>query len=250
MRIHPTAYLAMLILACFPAGGRAAPPVPWSYDGLHDGQDTWGSLSLDYRTCELGREQSPIIIAETEKADLPKLEFTYVSGDAVTHNDVRGPLVTFPSVQKLVVDGVTYRLKYFVMRAPAEHVAKGQSHSGEVQFVHEDDQKNLLIVAVFLDLVNRPIVGMHRLLEHIPQKGGKETTFKLNPSRFLPARKGYFSYMGSLNMPPCTEKVKWIVMKDHIGITEEQYAKLSTLAQRNSRLTQPILFRKVKESRD
>ena len=45
---------------------------------------------------------------------------------------------------------------------------------------------------------------------------------ELNPERFLPSDRSYFSYLGSLTTPPLLECVTWIIFKQPIKATEEQ----------------------------
>jgi carbonic anhydrase len=49
-------------------------------------------------------------------------------------------------------------------------------------------------------------------------------TFKdvLDPTKLLPARGAYYTYLGSLTTPPCNECVIWIVFKDPIEVSPEQ----------------------------
>jgi len=64
----------------------------------------------------------------------------------------------------------------------------------------------------------------------------------------------YFTYTGSLTSPPCTEGVKWYVMKRPLGVQAEQLSTLTALfagnanfaaGHGNNRNTQPINNRPV-----
>src|ERR1700729_1826383 len=50
-------------------------PTPWTYEGAR-GSDHWADLDPRYAACS-GKEQSPIDIRETQKADLRALRFDY-----------------------------------------------------------------------------------------------------------------------------------------------------------------------------
>src|SRR6202021_2561716 len=60
---------ALLTLAAvlLPAGARAQWKTQWTYEGAAH----WSDLDPDYAACNAGREQSPVDIQTTEKAELP-----------------------------------------------------------------------------------------------------------------------------------------------------------------------------------
>jgi carbonic anhydrase len=39
--------------------------------------------------------------------------------------------------------------------------------------------------------------------------------------------QNYYTYLGSLTTPPCSEIVNWIVMKDHVLIGNRQVSKIN-----------------------
>ena len=51
----------------------------WDYEGAK-GAEHWSELDPDYSVCNAGKEQSPIDIQNTEKADLPVLRFESKDG--------------------------------------------------------------------------------------------------------------------------------------------------------------------------
>ena len=72
--------LALLIaaIAMVPPSAVAQWRTPWSYEGAK-GPEHWGDLDPEYAACKTGKEQSPVDIRKTEKADLPALRFDYTS---------------------------------------------------------------------------------------------------------------------------------------------------------------------------
>ena len=44
----------------------------------------------------------------------------------------------------------------------------------------------------------------------------------VNPGGLLPGDRGYWTYMGSLTTPPCTEGVRWFVFEQPISISRTQ----------------------------
>jgi carbonic anhydrase len=57
----------------------SADDVHWSYAG-EEGPEKWGRLSPEFIMCSLGKNQSPIDVAEFIEVDLKPLEFAYQPG--------------------------------------------------------------------------------------------------------------------------------------------------------------------------
>ena len=70
----------------------------------------------------------------------------------------------------------------------------------------------------------------------------------LDPNDLLPQRRDYFTYMGSMTEPPCTENVLWMVMKEPVQASPAQMALFSRLYPLNARPIQPASGRIIKES--
>ena len=67
--------------------------------------------------------------------------------------------------------------------------------------------------------------------------------------RLLPRDRAYYTYMGSLTTPPCTEGVLWMVLKQPLQVAGEQVAIFSRVFRNNARPVQPHHGRLIKESR-
>jgi carbonic anhydrase len=62
----------------------------------------------------------------------------------------------------------------------------------------------------------------------------------------LPHNRDYYRFSGSLTTPPCTEGVRWFVMKSAVASSDDQIAKFrSILHDANNRPTQPLNARVV-----
>ena len=72
---------------------------------------------------------------------------------------------------------------------------------------------------------------------------------KIDPSALLPAKRGYYTFIGSLTTPPCTEDVLWLVLKTPVQVSKEQLAGFGTIYKNNVRPVQPVNGRVIKESR-
>ena len=74
---------------------------------------------------------------------------------------------------------------------------------------------------------------IRQLWEHMPKIESKVLTdfshqeeeipgVEIDPAGLLPANTAYYSYTGSLTAPPCTEAVKWFVMKTPVELSPQQ----------------------------
>jgi carbonic anhydrase len=71
----------------------------------------------------------------------------------------------------------------------------------------------------------------------------------VDPAGLVPAAGGYYAYDGSLTAPPCTEGVRWIVLKQPLEPSAAHLARLRLLFLRNARPVQPQNNRIVDETR-
>jgi len=70
----------------------------------------------------------------------------------------------------------------------------------------------------------------------------------LKPLEMERKLSNYYRFNGSLTTPPCTEGVRWIVMKRPFHVSKKQVEKLQkALKQPNNRPVQPINARVVVE---
>lgn len=65
----------------------------------------------------------------------------------------------------------------------------------------------------------------------------------------LPTARNYYTYMGSLTTPPCSEGVLWLVMKQPVQVSQDQVNIFSRLYKNNARPIQPVAGRLIKEGR-
>jgi carbonic anhydrase len=237
-----------------PAGLRAQWRTAWSYEGAA-GPEHWGDLDPDYAACKAGREQSPIGIRNAEKAELPPLRFEYQRGPLkylinngytirVNYHDAPG------AGNFLIVGDKRYHLTQFHFHRPAEEYIHGKSFDMVAHFVHEAGDGSAAAVAVLLKVGNANAT-IQQLWEHMPETKGKEEEIpgvEINPAGLLPHDTGYYTYMGSLTAPPCTEGVTWFVLKTPVEISADEVRAFASLYPHDVRPLQPLNGRVVKES--
>jgi carbonic anhydrase len=247
MRVHILA--AGFLMACASVLPAQEQHPHWGY-GLKAGPDHWADLEADYGQCRLGREQSPIDIRNARKADLPPIVFAYADGPAEIANNGHTVQVTPSAGGSIQVGGVEYTLTQFHFHAPSEEKIEGKAHAMVAHFVHKSADGKLAVVAVLIDA--RKESGAWRpIFDNLP--GEADATRPLpggvDPGGLLPEARGYYTFMGSLTTPPCSEGVRWLVLKHPVSISQAQLAAFRKLYSHNARPTQPTNGRLIEESR-
>lgn len=216
--------LAFCLASPLLIAGEGAPH--WSYKG-DDGPDRWGDLSEDFLMCSEGWNQSPIDLVAEVHTDLPELEFEYYSsnideinnGHSIQQNIAPGSFLKIPD------RGKKYELKQFHFHSPSEHTIDGKSYDMEMHFVHADDKGAVLVVGVLVNQGKEHPV-LNKLWTFMPENPGETSVqpIGIEETDLLPPTRKYYAYSGSLTTPPCTEGVKWIVLKTPIEASAEQVA--------------------------
>jgi len=147
------------------------------------------------------------------------------------------------------VMGRRFELVQFHFHRPAEERVDGRAFDMVVHLVHKEAAGRLAVVAVLLERgVAHPAV--QAIWNNLPLEKGEELRADdpLDPSDLLPADRRYFTYMGSLTTPPCSEGVLWMVMKQPVQLSPEQDAVFAHLYPMNARPIQQASGRLIKSS--
>ena len=235
--------------------GQEEPPPPppphWSYGG-NNGPERWGSLGKVFATCSQGERQSPIDIRKTIKADLPPIQFNYQPTGLSIVDNGHSIKVDTPDAGGITVDGESYALAQFHFHKPSEEKINGKAYDMVAHLVHQSKDGKLAVVAVLMEAGKKEHALIRTLWTHLPLEQEKPVTrqdVKIDPLQILPAKHGYYTFLGSLTTPPCTEGVLWMVLKTPIQVSKEQLAGFATIYKNNVRPIQPINGRVIKESR-
>jgi carbonic anhydrase len=221
----------------------------WTYEGA-EGPTHWGDLKTDYATCKVGKQQSPIDIKGAQKATLPAIQFDYKPAALHIIDNGHTIQVNYPEGSSITVGGKQYKLQQFHFHHPSEEAIAGKHQDMVAHLVHADAQGNLAVVAVLLspgtanDLVNQ-------LWKNIPKEKEKESApanVQINVSNLLPSDRGYYTFTGSLTTPPCSENVKWFVLKSPTTLSNAEIAQFGKVYPHNARPTQPLNGRVIQES--
>lgn len=233
--------------------GQVEPPPPpphWSYTGA-TGVEKWGSLSKEYAACSVGQRQSPIDIRRTVRADLPAIEFAYQPTPLSIVDNGHSIKVDAPDAGAITVDGESYALQQFHFHKPSEEKINGKAYAMVAHLVHQSKAGKLAVVAVLFEAGKEQKL-IRTLWTNLPLEQGKPVVrpdLKIDPTQLLPAKRGYYTFTGSLTTPPCTEDVLWLVLKTPVQVSKEQLAGFGTIYKNNVRPVQPVNGRVIKESR-
>ena len=241
--------------------------VHWSYVDGPGGPENWGNLSKDNLACSKGKTQSPININvdRAVKAELPPLEFLYRPSPLSIVDNGHTIMVNYGEGSNLLVDGRQYRLIQFHFHKPSEEAINGERTDMVVHLVHQHHDGSLAVVGVLMntkkmgsarkswfgDEATKDNPTIQTLWNNIPLVKGKTEMpgVMIDVNQLLPNDRNYFTYMGSLTTPPCSENVLWFVMKNPIYVSEEQVKNFDRIYPMNARPLQPKGDRLIKETK-
>lgn len=223
----------------------------WGYTG-DVGPEHWAEMAPEFKQCGVGTRQSPIDIRDGVAVDLEKIAFDYkASGFSVLDNGHTVQVTVAPG-NGLTVMGKRYELVQVDFHRPSEERVNGRQFDMSAHLVHKDAQGRLAIVAVLLDrgADNKPQPLIQTLWGNLPLERGEAVTaqVQVDLTQLLPDNRGYYTYMGSLTTPPCTEGVLWMVMRQPVPLTTQQIGVFSRLYPMNARPLQAGSGRLIKES--
>ncbi|MDO8960065.1 MAG: carbonic anhydrase family protein [Rhodocyclaceae bacterium] len=235
---------------------EAVPPAP-SFEGVRWGYagpgapENWAKLHPHYIVCGTGKRQSPIDIRGGIKVDLDPIRFDYRNTLFRITDNGHTVQVDVAEGNAITVTGRSYQLQHLQFHRPSEVRINGKPFDMAVHLVHKDYDNNLAIIAVLLEKgAEHPVI--QTLWNHLPLEVGMEVappSAAIDLAKLLPAGREYYTYMGSLTTPPCTENVTWMVFKEAVQISPEQSSIFARLYPNNARPVQPAHDRLIKESR-
>lgn len=236
-----TYHYLFLMLTMFASATQAENTAHWSYEGKA-GPENWSSLSEAFSTCKTGKYQSPIDIKNALSADLPPLKINFHTIAETVENNGHTIQVTVNDEDDFPLDNDTFQLRQYHFHSPSENFINGKEYPLEAHFVHENSKGELAVLAVMFEVGKEnaaldPILDKMPLTLNHPVPLGKH----LNLNQLFPDNHHYYRYSGSLTTPPCTEGVRWLVMKEPVTLSAEQLAKFQhALQHTNNRPLQPL----------
>ncbi len=241
-----------------PVVGKAATPVArlvdahghdvhWAYSG-DTGPDSWGRLKPEFQQCMVGKRQSPIDIRDGIPVQLDPIQFDYRPSNFRVIDNGHTVQVNVEPGNGITVMGHRYELVQFHFHRPSEERINGRQYEMVAHLVHKDMDGKLAVVAVLMDQGKaHPLV--QQVWNNLPLEKNLEqgAMSQIDLSQLLPEQRQYYTYMGSLTTPPCSEGVLWMVMKQPAGLSREQIGVFAKLYPMNARPVQSQAGRLIKD---
>lgn len=235
--------MALLAASCL---SHAQGHSHWGYEG-HAGPHHWGELDPSFTACKHGKEQSPINISTAQKAaELKPVVFNYKASAAEIVNNGHTIQVNLADGGSIQLGDEAFKLLQFHFHTPSEEQIDGRHFPMVAHLVHQSAAGKLAVVGVLLEL-GQENAALKETFGAMPAKVGEKQALAghINMAELLPQDRSYYAFKGSLTTPPCSEGVRWQVLKQPVSISVGQFAAFKGLYPMNARPVQPLHGRRV-----
>jgi len=193
----------------------------WSYEG-EGAPEHWAQIDKRFFICKEGHNQSPINLTGFTEAELPAIDFNYHLVSTEILDNGHTEQVNVKKGSSITVDGIVFDLKQFHFHTPSENNINGKSFPLEAHFVHASAEEKLAVVAVMFE-EGAENAALKELWAVMPTEVGKHHEIDAKHlDALLPKERDYYRFNGSLTTPPCTEGVRWLVMKKSVTLSKAQ----------------------------
>jgi len=185
----------------------------------------WSELNEKFKMCSEGKSQSPIDIIASSDIDLPSLDLNYKTKSANVIDNGHTVQVNIEKGSTFTIDKDIYELKQFHFHTPSENNINHKSFPLEAHFVHATADGKLAVVAIMFEEAKSSNAVISKIWSKFPLKEGEKTELTLSTEEInalMPSDKDYYKFTGSLTTPPCSEEVKWHVIKKPLTISKVQ----------------------------
>lgn len=218
-----TMFRAGVILMLFLHPGFAM-ATHWSYEG-EGSPEHWGELSPENQLCKLGKNQSPINIDTVLQAHIHPLQAHYQGTPTTILNNGHTIQAGFSADNGNVVtiDSTPFTIEQLHFHAPSENTLHGKHYALEMHMVHKNKAGEVAVVAVMFDVgtANSELTKLWQAMP-VQTEESKALTQKIDINKLLPKDLTYYRFSGSLTTPPCSEGVRWLVMKHPLTLSAQQ----------------------------
>jgi carbonic anhydrase len=220
----------------------------WAYNGA-GGPATWSALKPEFALCGTGQRQSPIDIRGGLAVDLEPVRFDYQASRFAVIDNGHTVQVNVGPGNSIEAAGKRFELVQFHFHRPSEERIDGRQFEMSLHLVHKDEQGRLAVVGLLFEK-GPPQPVLQKVWNNLPLEKNEESAARvpLELAELLPADRRYFTYMGSLTTPPCSEGVQWIVMRQPVTLTQEQIDIFARIYPMNARPVQSAAGRRIMQS--
>lgn len=238
-RIIPLVFVLPILLA--PA---ALAQTPFGYRG-DTGPKYWGTLDPTWTTCETGTIQSPADLSHQRTWMALPIDYVPTEGEIFNNGHTVEVELFEGNGNKVTLDGIEYPLVQFHFHTASEHRVLGRGYDMELHLVHKtaDGQYAVIGVLVQRGASSGALAPIFATLPDIIDENVKYPLPTFNPAAFLPPTTAHYRYLGSLTTPPCSEGVKWIVLRDPVTVSDEDMAQFADQISFNARFVQRKVVR-------
>ena len=238
----------VIIVSCTEEGKIEKHSPEWDYENPN-----WQNNG--YTDCG-GRVQTPINIltANTiQSSQLSDVIFNYNPFNMkIVDNGHTVQVISDNTITNSIsIDGVTYNFLQFHYHTHSEHEINGITDQMEIHLVHQDPiTSNLAVIGLMINATSATDnTFIQSYLQNFPSEEDVEvaTSTSLNLNALLPTNRNYYTYTGSLTTPPCSQGLKWIILKEKIAISLNQLNAFQERHDINARPIQPLNGRIVLE---
>jgi carbonic anhydrase len=220
----------------------------WGYEGTA-GPAAWGGMKPEFNLCASGQRQSPIDIRGGLAVELDAVKFDYKPTAFGVIDNGHTVQVNMQPGNAIEVGGRRYELVQFHFHRPSEERIDGRQFEMSLHLVHKDSSGRLAVVGVLLGK-GPAHPAVQTVWNNLPLERNEEAPARsqLDPAHLLPDDRRYYTYMGSLTTPPCSEGVLWVVMRTPVTVTAEQVELFARIYPMNARPAQPVAGRRIMQS--
>jgi carbonic anhydrase len=157
-----------------------------------------------------------------------------------------------PGSGGITVGGEHYDLVQFHFHRPSEESIDGRRYSMVAHLVHKNAKGELAVVAVLIRK-GESNQFLKAVFDNFPASGKQESSVAgttVNLNELIPSKHGYFTFDGSLTTPPCSESVRWFVLKSAVEASPGQISQFASRYPHNARPVQPLNGRVIEETKN
>lgn len=225
-------------------------PNHWSYEGKLTGPANWARINPAYGLCAEGQAQSPVNVDKAQLQKLEPLKVAYGLSKLAILNNGHTIQVNVEPGSWLEALGERYELKQFHFHTPSEEAINGRRFPLVAHMVHASESGNLAVIAVLFK-EGRANPTLDALWPRLPEEHGETRSYServLSPASLLPDNLRFFTLKGSLTTPPCSEEVRWLILKTPVELSSAQLERFRQFFPMNARPLQALNGREILES--